>query len=92
MEDSGKKRELEAMVVEKVAEVISKIKNAKHVDQVISALHSLAVLLFPVDASVIAGQSQLFSLHFFADELVMIVRKCDKNNLCHSYLWVMSYK
>lgn len=60
MEDSGRRKELEAKVLEKVAEVISAIKNAKHVDQVISALHSVAVLLFPVDASIIAecvGQS-----------------------------------
>lgn len=65
MADRGKSRELEAKVLEKVAEVISAMKNAKHVDQVISSLHSLAVLLFPVDASTISGQSrhQRFS-HF----------------------------
>ncbi|XP_022923797.1 telomere length regulation protein TEL2 homolog [Cucurbita moschata] len=60
MAGSGNKRELEAKVLQKVAEVISTIKTAKHVDQVISALHSLAVRLFPVDASIIAecvGQS-----------------------------------
>ena len=90
MADSGNKRELEAKVLQKVAEVISAIKNAKHVDQVISALHSLAVLLFPVDASIIAGQSRLSSLHFFffffsfsefSNELIMIVRKRVKKNL-----------
>lgn len=88
MEDSGRRKELEAKVLEKVAEVISAIKNAKHVDQVISALHSVAVLLFPVDASIIAGQSRLFSLQFFCER----VRKCVEINLCHSYLWIMSYK
>lgn len=69
MEDSGRRKELEAKVLEKVAEVISAIKNAKHVDQVISALHSVAVLLFPVDASIIAGQSRLFSLQFFYERV-----------------------
>lgn len=50
MQDASKrKRELEAAVLDKVGEVISAIKNAKRVDQVICALHSLAVLLFPLD-------------------------------------------
>ncbi|PKA50062.1 putative protein phosphatase 2C 19 [Apostasia shenzhenica] len=46
---------LEALVLEKVDEVCSAIDSAKKVDQVICALHSLAVLLFPVDSSVISG-------------------------------------
>jgi hypothetical protein len=59
MEDASKrKRELEAAVLDKVGEVISAIKNAKRVDQVICALHSLAVLLFPLDyPSLLAGHS-----------------------------------
>jgi telomere length regulation protein len=62
MEDaSKKKRELEAAVLDKVGEVISAIKNAKRVDQVICALHSLAVLLFPLDyPSLLAGQFRAF--------------------------------
>ncbi|KAH1255068.1 hypothetical protein GmHk_04G011360 [Glycine max] len=38
----------------RVAEVISAIKNAKHVDQVICALHSLATILFPFDPSLLS--------------------------------------
>ncbi|KAL5543994.1 hypothetical protein UlMin_007778 [Ulmus minor] len=56
MEDGAKrKREAESRVVEKVGEVISGINKAKHVDQVIYALHSLAFLLFPLDSSLLSG-------------------------------------
>ncbi|BAT79317.1 hypothetical protein LR48_Vigan04g149600 [Vigna angularis] len=51
MEEGSEKRELEHEVVSNVAGVISAIKNAKHVDQVICALHSIATILFPVDPS-----------------------------------------
>ncbi|KAK7350685.1 hypothetical protein VNO77_09557 [Canavalia gladiata] len=54
MEEGLEKRELEGTVVSKVAEVISAIKNAKHVDQVICALHSMATLLFPSDPSLLS--------------------------------------
>ncbi|CAL5361900.1 unnamed protein product [Camellia sinensis] len=40
-------RELEATILEKVGNVIAFIKEAKHVDEVICALHSLVILLFP---------------------------------------------
>ncbi|GMQ09860.1 hypothetical protein CsSME_00053096 [Camellia sinensis var. sinensis] len=49
-EDLKKKkssRELEATILEKVGNVIAFIKEAKHVDEVICALHSLVILLFP---------------------------------------------
>ncbi|CAK8566232.1 unnamed protein product [Lathyrus sativus] len=49
------KNELEDSVVNKVAEVISAIKNANQVDQVISSLHSIAALLFPLDANLLSG-------------------------------------
>ncbi|CAN4117730.1 unnamed protein product [Withania somnifera] len=42
-------------VLEKVGQVIGSIKDAKHVDQVICALHSLALHLFPLDAHSLAG-------------------------------------
>ncbi|VVB04730.1 unnamed protein product [Arabis nemorensis] len=42
-------------LLDKVGEAISFIGDAKHVDQVISAIHSVAVLLFPVDPSVFSG-------------------------------------
>ncbi|KAL3025371.1 hypothetical protein AAZX31_04G175400 [Glycine max] len=54
MEEGLGKRELEGEVVSRVAEVISAIKNAKHVDQVICALHSLATILFPFDPSLLS--------------------------------------
>lgn len=55
-EGSGsEKRELEGAVVGKAAEVISAIKNAKHVDRVVCALHSIATLLFPLDPSLLSG-------------------------------------
>ncbi|XP_006581886.2 telomere length regulation protein TEL2 homolog [Glycine max] len=54
MEEGLEKRELEGEVVTKVVEVVSAIKNAKHVDQVIRALHSLVTLLFPFDSSLLS--------------------------------------
>eukprot|EP00257_Ricinus_communis_P021544 XP_015581064.1 telomere length regulation protein TEL2 homolog [Ricinus communis] len=54
-EANRKKREVESSVMDKTGEVISAIKTAKHVDQVICALHSLAILLFPIDSSLISG-------------------------------------
>ncbi|CAL0320048.1 unnamed protein product [Lupinus luteus] len=48
-------RELEVAAVEKVGEVISAIKNANHVDQVICALHSIASLVFSLDSSLLSG-------------------------------------
>ncbi|KAK4568904.1 hypothetical protein RGQ29_004357 [Quercus rubra] len=56
MEGSTKrKREKETELVEKVSEVISATKSAKHVDEVVCALHSLALLLFPLDSSLLSG-------------------------------------
>ncbi|KAL1363769.1 hypothetical protein HN51_011952 [Arachis hypogaea] len=49
------KRQLEGAVIAKVKEVISAIMNAKHVDEVVCALHSIAALLFPLDSSLISG-------------------------------------
>lgn len=53
--ETMEKKELEDRVVNKVAEVISAIKNAKHVDHVISSLHSIATLLFPLDPNLLSG-------------------------------------
>lgn len=62
---AARKREVESKVIEKVGEVIGEIESAKHVEQVICALHSLAVLLFPIDSSLLLGHSfSLFSLTF----------------------------
>lgn len=54
-EEGSKKRELEAAMLDKVGVVISAIKSAKHVDQVICALHSIASLIFPIDPSLLSG-------------------------------------
>ncbi|GLT29900.1 hypothetical protein SLA2020_047330 [Shorea laevis] len=56
MEEETKiRRETESRLLEKVGEVITAIQAAKHVDQVIRALHSLAVLLFPLGSSLLSG-------------------------------------
>lgn len=47
--------ELDTRIIDKVGQVIKSINEAKHVDQVICALHSLAVLLFPLDSRAFAG-------------------------------------
>ncbi|XP_058102126.1 uncharacterized protein LOC131246227 [Magnolia sinica] len=49
------RRGLEAEILAKVGEVISAIHDANHVDQVICALHSIALLLFPLDSSLFSG-------------------------------------
>ncbi|KAL6497202.1 hypothetical protein OROGR_029131 [Orobanche gracilis] len=49
------RRELERRVLEKVGHVISSVDNANHVDQVILALYSLAVCLFPLHPRSISG-------------------------------------
>lgn len=48
-------RELETLALNKIREVIQAIEIAKHVDQVISSLYSVASLLFPLDNCLIAG-------------------------------------
>ncbi|CAE6075503.1 unnamed protein product [Arabidopsis arenosa] len=54
-EATEQERTLENNLLNKIAEAISAISDAKHVDQVISAIHSVAVLLFPVDPSLFSG-------------------------------------
>ncbi|XP_020880355.1 telomere length regulation protein TEL2 homolog isoform X2 [Arabidopsis lyrata subsp. lyrata] len=54
-EATEQERALENNLLNKVAEAISAISDARHVDQVISAIHSVAVLLFPVDPSLFSG-------------------------------------
>ena len=65
MEDeNSKRRELEGAALEKVGEVISTVKKAKQVDEVICALHSIATLLFPLDPSLLVG-SFLIAIYCF---------------------------
>ncbi|CAA0385055.1 unnamed protein product [Arabidopsis thaliana] len=54
-EGTKQERTLENKLLDKVGEAVSDISDAKHVDQVISAIHSVAVLLFPVDPSLFSG-------------------------------------
>ncbi|KAA8542173.1 hypothetical protein F0562_023325 [Nyssa sinensis] len=55
-EDESKSwREPETTILQKVSDAIASINDAKHVDQVICALHSLAVLLFPLDSHAFSG-------------------------------------
>lgn len=53
--ESRRKREVEITVLERVGQVTASIKDSKHVDQVICALHSLALLVFPLDSRSLAG-------------------------------------
>ncbi|XP_024976504.1 telomere length regulation protein TEL2 homolog isoform X1 [Cynara cardunculus var. scolymus] len=58
-EETEKKNEREkstnSEVLDTVGKVIATIKEAKNVDQVVCALHSLAVRLFPLDSRAFAG-------------------------------------
>lgn len=47
--------ELEILILQQVEKVSSLIDSANHVEQVICALHSLAVRLFTIDSSIILG-------------------------------------
>ncbi|KAK3040594.1 hypothetical protein RJ639_026915, partial [Escallonia herrerae] len=49
-------RETDTAILDKVGIVIGSINGANQVDQVICALHSLAVLCFPVDSRTLSGQ------------------------------------
>lgn len=54
-EAETKQQALETKLLDKVGEAISAISDAKHVDQVISAVHSVALLIFPVDPTTRIG-------------------------------------
>lgn len=46
---------LKSKLLLKVGDVAKSIDEASHVDQVICALHSVVLLLFPIDSSLILG-------------------------------------
>ena len=46
----------EKAVLEKVGNVVASINGSKHVDQVISAVYSLAALLFPLETLSFIGE------------------------------------
>ncbi|KAI3688672.1 hypothetical protein L2E82_46425 [Cichorium intybus] len=52
---NGSEQNTNSKVLEKVGEVIATINKAKNVDQVICALHSLAIRLFSLDSRAFAG-------------------------------------
>ncbi|KAJ4896873.1 embryo defective 2423 [Raphanus sativus] len=54
-EAETRQQALETKLLDKVGEAISAISDAKHVDQVISAVHSVALLIFPVDPTTRIG-------------------------------------
>ncbi|KAJ0571206.1 hypothetical protein HanHA300_Chr05g0187671 [Helianthus annuus] len=53
--NNGIEQSTSSKVLEKVGNVVVSINEAKNVDQVICALHSFAVRLFPLDSRTIAG-------------------------------------
>lgn len=59
-----RRREMESIIMDKVGRVIGSINEAKHVDQVIFSLHSLAILVFPLDSRAFSGPSVLFRFFF----------------------------
>ncbi|XP_010696186.2 uncharacterized protein LOC104908733 isoform X1 [Beta vulgaris subsp. vulgaris] len=50
-----KTSEVETQLLQKVSDTISAITTAKHVDDVVLALHSLSLLIFPIDTSSLSG-------------------------------------
>ena len=50
-----KKNDEQTQVLQKVSHTLSYVTYSKNVDQVILALHSLAILIFPIDASSLSG-------------------------------------
>lgn len=77
-EPKRRRRELEPTVLHKVGDVVCAINEAKHVDQIISALHSLAVRLFPLDSSAFSGPNIFCSLCLYSEKTV------DKNRILNS--------
>ncbi|KNA11412.1 hypothetical protein SOVF_135530 [Spinacia oleracea] len=54
-EEKLKKSEEQTQLLETVSATISAVSTAKYVDDVILALHSVAVLIFPIDTSSLSG-------------------------------------
>jgi hypothetical protein len=61
----GEETAMEDAVFSKVAHVISAIKNANHVDQVITSLHSIATLLFPLNPNLLEGLRVFLTYYCF---------------------------
>lgn len=63
-EEKLKKSEEQTQLLETVSATVSAVSTAKYVDDVILALHSVALLIFPIDTSSLSGGVQK-QLHFF---------------------------
>lgn len=61
---NGSEQNTNNKVLEKVGEVIATINEAKNVDQVICALHSLAVRLFSLESRSFAGHLSFSNFSF----------------------------
>ncbi|KAK4395726.1 Telomere length regulation protein TEL2 [Sesamum angolense] len=81
--EEKKRRELERRVLEKVEQAISSVHNAKDVDQVIIALYSVAVCLFPIHFHSISGSVN----EKYREELraVEVPSEDDKTEWCHVF-------
>ncbi|KAL0318843.1 UNVERIFIED_CONTAM: Telomere length regulation protein TEL2 [Sesamum angustifolium] len=81
--EEKKRRELERRVLEKVEQAISSVHNAKDVDQVIIALYSVAVCLFPIHFHSISGSVD----EKYREELraVEVPSGDDKTGWCHVF-------
>ena len=55
MEESKRREKLEAFLLGQLEELSSALESAQTVNDVICALHSLAMLLFPVDSAAVQG-------------------------------------
>lgn len=76
-EATKQERTVEKQLLDKVGEAISSIGDAKHVDQVISAIHSVAVLIFPVEPSFLSGnRSHSFLYYYNLTSVHCLVKKC----------------
>ncbi|GAB4860519.1 hypothetical protein Ancab_035679 [Ancistrocladus abbreviatus] len=86
MEDEKRKRrEMETELLQKVSDTISAINNAKRVDDVVLALHSLAVLLFPIDTPSLSGViSERYKLQLLKVEIPSVNEKRDR--------WLLFYQ
>ncbi|KAL0342365.1 UNVERIFIED_CONTAM: Telomere length regulation protein TEL2 [Sesamum calycinum] len=81
--EEKKRRELERRVLEKVEQAISSVHNAKDVDQVIIALYSVAVCLFPIHFYSLSGSVD----EKYREELraVEVPSGDDKTGWCHVF-------
>lgn len=91
-----KERETSVKMMDKVGRFIECLNEAKHVDQVIVSLHSIALLLFPLDSSAISGPFFflylliltvyfyiIFELNlFFRVEFLGSIDKCYRDEVC----------